>query len=202
MNGRGVLPLPGFASAKQLAKYHSFDFTNARDEPANYLELAYSNKASTQSIYSQTVTDAAAKQQALDNMPTVRASLKEHVVSSVAVTTPSHTETMRKFVALHEEMERAFLSEPPEYKAAWGKVLSMMHTRIFQLPAEIEALQEKQELVMEAQEIALARETADDKKKKKSKLDAKREQAQASASTAALTPPSSAQQKRLQGPRS
>ena len=54
---------------------------------------------------------------------------------------------------------------------------------------------------MEAQEIALARETADDKAKKKRKLDAKREQAQASASTAALTPPSSAQQKRLQGPR-
>ena len=98
-------------------------------------------------------------------------------------------------------MELAFLSEPPEYKAGWGKVLSMMHTRMFQLPADIEALQEKQELVMEAQEIALARETADDKEKKKRKLDAKREQAQASASTAALTPPSSAQQKRLQGPR-
>ena len=32
-----------------------------------------------------------------------------------------------------------------EYKAAWGKVLSMTHTRMFQLPAEIEALQEKQE---------------------------------------------------------
>ena len=54
-------------------------------------------------------------------LPTVRASLKEHVVSSVAVTTPSHTETMRKFIALHEDLELAFLSEPPEYKAAWGK---------------------------------------------------------------------------------